>query len=47
MNWMLGKKADVDRIYLPCQEGGRSLMNLEKEYKPTMIGTTDIYDKQG
>ena len=21
MNWMLAKKADVDRIYLPCQEG--------------------------
>ena len=31
MNQMLAKKADVDRIYLPCQEGGRSLMNLEKE----------------
>ena len=38
MNQMLVKKADVDRIYLPCQEGGRSLMNLEKEYKATMIG---------
>ena len=38
MNWMLAKKADVDRIYLPCQEGGRSLMNLEKGYKATMIG---------
>ena len=38
MNWMLAKKADVDRIYLPCQEGGRSLNNLEKEYKATMIG---------
>ena len=38
MNWMLSKKADVDRIYLPCQEGRRSLMNLEKEYKTTMIG---------
>ena len=38
MNQMLSKKADVDRIYLPCQEGGRSLMNLEKEYKATMIG---------
>ena len=25
-------------IYLPCQEGGRSLMNLEKEYKATMAG---------
>ena len=37
MNWMLAKNADVDRIYLPCQEGGRSLMNLEKEYKGTMI----------
>ena len=38
MNQMLAKKADVDRIYLPCLEGGRSLMNLEKEYKATMIG---------
>ena len=38
MNWMLARKADVDRIYLPYQEGGRSLMNLEKEYKATMIG---------
>ena len=37
MNRMLAKKADVDRIYLPCQEGGRSLMNLEKEYKATMV----------
>ena len=35
---MLAKKADVVRIYLPCQEGGRSLMNLEKEYKATMVG---------
>ena len=35
---MLAKKADVDRIYLPCLEGGRSLMNLEKEYKASMIG---------
>ena len=38
MNQLLAKKADVDRIYLPYQEGGRSLMNLEKEYKATMIG---------
>ena len=38
MNQMLAKKADVDRIYLSCQEGGRSLMNLEKEYKATMVG---------
>ena len=38
MNQMLAKKADVDRIYLLCQEVGRSLMNLEKEYKATMIG---------
>ena len=38
MNQMLAKKADVDRIYLPSQEGGISLMNLEKEYKATMIG---------
>ena len=38
MNQMLAKKEDVDRIYLPWQEGGRSLMNMEKEYKATMIG---------
>ena len=38
VNQMLAKKADADRIYLPCQEGGRSLMNLEKEYKATIIG---------
>ena len=38
MNWMLAKKADADRIYLPYQEGGRSLMNPEKEYKATMVG---------
>ena len=38
MNQMLAKKADVDRIYLPCQEGGRSLKNLEKGYKVTKIG---------
>ena len=38
MNQMLAKKADVDRIYLPYQEGGRGLMNLEKEYKATMVG---------
>ena len=38
INRMLAMKADVDRLYLPCQEGGRSLMNLEKEYKATMIG---------
>ena len=30
-NQMLAKKADIDRIYFPCQEGGRSVMNLEKE----------------
>ena len=38
MNQMIAKKADVDRVYLPCQEGGSSLMNLEMEYKATMIG---------
>ena len=38
MNRMLAKKADVERIYLPYQEDLRSLMNLEKEYKATMIG---------
>ena len=30
MNQMPAKKADVDRIYLPCQRGGRFLINLEK-----------------
>ena len=34
MDWMLAKKADVDGIYLPCQESGRSLMNLENSTKP-------------
>ena len=38
MNQMLAKKADIHQIYLACQEGGRSLKNLEKEYKATMIG---------
>ena len=38
MNWMLTKKADVDRIYIQFQEGGRSLMSLKQEYKATMIG---------
>ena len=37
MNQMLAKKAHIDRIYLPCQEG-RSFINPEKEYKATMIG---------
>ena len=43
MNWILAKKADVDRIYLPCQEGGRSLMNLEKEYKVTVVGLHKLH----
>ena len=38
MNWILARKADVDRIYLTGQEGGRSLMNLKKEYKATVVG---------
>ena len=38
MNQILAKKADVDTIFLPCPEGGRSLMNLEKKYKATMVG---------
>ena len=37
MNRMLAKKEDVHRIYLPCLEGGRSLMNLEIEYKATIV----------
>ena len=37
MNHMLAKKADVERIYLPYQEGGTELMNLEKGYKATMV----------
>ena len=37
-NQMLAKKADLDKIYLPYQEGERSLKNLEKEYKATIIG---------
>ena len=38
MNQILAKKADIDKIYLPCLEGGRCLMNLEIEYKATMVG---------
>ena len=47
MNQMPAKKGDVDRIYLPCQEGGRPFMNLEKEYKTINDRTTDIHDQQG
>ena len=47
MKWMLAKKADVDKIYLPCQEGGRSLMNLKKGIQMNHDRTTDIHDKQG
>ena len=47
MNQMLAKKADVDRIYLSCQEGGRSLMNLEKEYKATMVGLQTYMTNKG
>ena len=47
MNWLLVKKAYVDKIYLPCQEGGRSLMNLEKEYKATMTGLQTSLCTQG
>ena len=37
MKQMLAKKADVNRIYLPCQEGERLLKNMKEEYKTTMI----------
>ena len=47
MNQMLAKEADVDRIYLPCLEGGRPLINLEKEYKATMIGLQTYMTNQG
>ena len=47
MNLMLAKKTDVDRVYLPCQEGGRPFMNLEKEYIGHNDRTTGIHDKQG
>ena len=36
MNWMLAKKANVDRIYLPCQEGGRSLINLDVQIQAVL-----------
>ena len=38
MNQMLAKKAEVDRIYLLGQECGRSLMDLEIEYKEMIVG---------
>ena len=47
MNQMLAKRADVERIYLPCQEGGISLLNLEKEIQIHNERTTDIHDQQG
>ena len=37
-NRMHSRMADAERIYIPCQEGGRGLMNLEKEYKANIIG---------
>ena len=39
-NRMLAKKADVDSIYFPYLEGGRGLMNLEKECHTVMLGFT-------
>ena len=47
MNQMPAKKADVGRIYLPCQGSGRSLMNLEKECKATMIGLQTYMTNKG
>lgn len=31
-------KADIDRLYLPIADGGRSLVQLELTYKTTNIG---------
>ena len=31
-------KVGVNRVCLPFQEGGRGLMNLEKEYNATRVG---------
>ena len=43
MNQMLAKKADVDRIYLTCQEGGKhNLYNLQRS---AMLGTAQILRK--
>ena len=39
----VSQEADVDRIYLPYQEGGRGPMNLEKEYKTTMVGVYQLH----
>ena len=44
MKQRLAKKADVDRVYLQYEEGGRGLMHLEKEYKAAMIGPLSIHD---
>ena len=46
MNRMHSRMADAERIYLPCQEGGRGLMNLEKEYKATIIWAEQVLGKQ-
>ena len=47
MNQMLARKADVDRIYLPCQEGGQITHESGKRIQSHNDRTTDIHDKQG
>ena len=34
-------KADVERIYLLHPKSGRGLINLEKEYKKTMVTSSE------
>ena len=38
MNRMYAMKGDIERIYLPYEESGKGLMNLEKEKKTLMVG---------
>ena len=45
MNQMLAKKADVDRIYFPCQEGRTH--EFGKRIQRHNDRTTDIHDQQG
>ena len=39
-------KADVDRLYLPRNEGGRGLIQLELAYKSFTIGLHSIWYTQ-
>ena len=45
MNWILAMKADVDRIHLPFQEGGKITHESGKRIQSLNDRTTDIHDQ--